>query len=143
MDDEIRTLVSCSSSDGSGEYTNSEEEEDVRRNDTNQRPANEGVAGAGERGDEPSHFDNSARGSGRYGNVGGLHGLVPPPWAANITAGNAPLSPSCNPDTIYNPELLEGDINNVFDLLRGPNAGYKTQRITGRAKDVQESCLMH
>ena len=78
----------------------------VRRNNTNQRPANEGVAGAGERGDELSHLENSSRGSGRYGNVGDLHGLVPPPWTANITAGNVPLSPSCNPDTIDNPELL-------------------------------------
>lgn len=74
MDDKMPALMS---SEGSGEHTDSEEEEDVRRNDTNRRPANEGVAGAGERGDEPSHFENLARGFGSYDNIGGLHGLFP------------------------------------------------------------------
>lgn len=126
MVDEMPALMSCSSSEGSDEYTDSEEEEHVRRNYTNQRPTNtnEEEAGEDEWGDEPSHFENPSRGFGAYDNIDGLHGLFPPSWTANITNSNAPLSPSWNSDTIDNPELFEGDINNMFDLLLGPNPSF-------------------
>lgn len=119
MDDEMPALMSCSSSEGSDEYTDSEE---YVRNDGNQQPNEEAVADSW--GDVPTDLENHASDFGGFDDIEGLHGLFPPSWAANITTGNAPLSPSWNTDTLDIPELFEGELNNVFDLLLGPNPNF-------------------
>jgi hypothetical protein len=123
MDDEIPALMSCSSSEGSDEYT-TDPEEDVR-NHTNQRPNEETVAD--QWGDEPSDFGNgnlTRDFGGGYDDIVGLHGLFPPSWTANTATGNAPLSPSWTSDTLERPEFLERDLHNMFDLLLGPNPSF-------------------
>ena len=126
MDDEMPALMSCSSSENSDEYTDSEE---YVRNDTNRRPNEEAVAD--EWGDVPNDFENHTGGFGGFDNIDGLHGLFPPSWTANITTGNAPLSPSWDTDTLDIPEFLEGELNNVFDLLLAPNPNFTRPQNAG------------
>ena len=114
MVDEMPALMSCSSSEGSDEHTDSEE---YVRNDTNQRPNEEAVAD--EWGDVPTDNENHPGNSRGFDDIGGLHGLFPPSWTANVTTGNAPLPPSWN--TLDIPEPLRGHLDDVFDLLLGPN----------------------
>jgi hypothetical protein len=141
MDDEMPALMSCSSSEDSDDYTDSEE--DVR-NDTNQRPIEEPVTD--EWGDEPDDFENHAIDFGEYDDIEGLRGLFPPSWTANNTTSNTPISPSWNSDALENPEILETDINNVFDLLLAPNPNFtrpqnaeSNQLSEGRAKKLLDA----
>jgi len=141
MDDEMPALMSCSSSENSDEYYDSEE--DVR-NDTDHRPNEEAVAG--EWGDESDGFENHADDFVGYDDIEGLHGLFPPAWTANITTGTAPLSPSWNSDALENPETFEGDLNNMFDLLLAPNPTFTLPQVAesdplgeGRAKKLLDA----
>lgn len=139
-DDEMPALMSCSSSEGSDEYTGSEE--DVR-NDANLPPNEDAVTD--EWGGEVGDLENHAGDFGGYDDVEGLHGLFPPEWTANATTSNAPLSPSWISDNPENVGTLE-DMNNMFDLLLGPNPNFTrpqsadgNQLGEGRAKKILDA----
>ena len=140
FDDEMPALMSCSSSEGSDEYTGSEE---AIRNDTNPRPNGDAVTDGW--GDGVDDLENHAGDFVGYDDVEGLYGLFPPEWTANATTTNALLSPSWTSDTPENVGTLE-DMNNMFDLLLGPNPNLTrplgadgTQSGEGRANKILDT----
>ena len=111
-------LMSCSSSEYSDEYTDSEG--DVR-NDTNPRPNEEAIADGW--GDEAGDLDNHAGDFGEYNDIETLRSLFPLDWTANVTTDNTPLPPPWNTFTPEDFDAFE-DMNNMVELLLGPNPNF-------------------
>jgi Ring finger domain len=130
--DEMPALMSCSSSEDSDEYTDSEG--DVR-NDTNPRPNEESATD--ERRNEANSFEDDAGDFVVYDDVEGLYGLFPPSWTANANIGNAPLSPLWDSDVPENVGTLE-DMDNMFDLLLGPSPNFTHPQNVGNNRSGED-----
>lgn len=125
FEDEMPALMSCSSSEDSDEYAASEE--DVR-NDTAVQPNENPVTNPW--GDELDQLEHHAGDFGGYDDIDGLLGLFPPEWTANATTSNTQLSPSWISDDPGPFGPLE-DMNNMFDLLLGPNPNFTRSQSAG------------